>query len=132
MVNRKADDTGSGDGDGSMSTTIIPVPADVAWVCALALGLGYSAQQEDACVQELLTAARGNATTLQQAAESLDELAVTDLAARQRTCRLLELAWRTALDHPVNTRLRRDCDPAASDRTPTPSQASSSGRCDRR
>lgn len=81
-----------------MSTTTIPVPADVAWVCALALGLGYAAEPDQACVQELLAGARGSVTTMRQARESLDEMAVADPAAHQRTGRLLDLASRLALD----------------------------------
>jgi hypothetical protein len=81
-----------------MSTTTTPVPADVAWACALALGLGYAAKPDQACVQELLAGARGSATTLRQARESLDEMAVTDPTAHQRTGRLLDLASRLALD----------------------------------
>lgn len=87
-----------------MSTSIIPVPTEVAWLCALALGLGYSSQPDEACVDELLRGARGSLITLQRAHESLDEVAVTDPAARQRTRRILELASRAALDHPVNAR----------------------------
>lgn len=92
-----------------MTTTIIPVRAEVAWVCALALGLGYAAKSDEACAQELLEGARGSVSTLREARESLDELAVTDPDARQRTCRLLEQASRIALDRPDD-----DADPAPS------------------
>jgi hypothetical protein len=97
-----------------MTTTILPVREDVAWVCALALGLGYAAKSDAACAQELLEGARGSVSTLRQARESLNELAVTDPDARQRTCRLLEQASRIALARPDN-----DVDPVPS-QTPAP------------
>jgi hypothetical protein len=53
---------------------------------------------DDVCLQELLTAARGNVTTLQQAREILPELAVADAVAGQRSGRLLELAALMALE----------------------------------
>lgn len=81
-----------------MSTSIMPIRAEVAWVRALAVGLGFSTLPDDVCLQELLTAARGSVTTLQQARETLPELALADAATRQRTCHLLELAARMALD----------------------------------
>lgn len=102
-----------------MSTTIVPVREEVAWVCALALGLGYAAKSDAACVQELLEGARGSVSTLRQARESLDELAVTDPDARQRTCRLLEQASRLAIARAVD-----DADPAPS---PAPAPRSDRG-----
>lgn len=101
-----------------MSTTTIPVPAEVAWVCALALGLGYAAKPDHACVQELLAGARGSVTILQQARESLDAMAVSDPAVHQRTARLLDLAARLALDQPVS-----DTDPAPAQRPARPSDS---------
>lgn len=97
-----------------MSTTMIPVREEVAWVRALALGLGYAAKSDAACAQELLEGARGSVSTLRRARESLDELAITDPEARQRTCRLLERASRMARARPVN-----DIEPAPS-QNPTP------------
>lgn len=89
-----------------MGTASIPVRADVAWVCALALGLGYSAKPDEACVRELIAGARGSVVTLRQAQECLGDIAVTDPSARERTCRMLVSALRVALQHPVNARLR--------------------------
>lgn len=86
-----------------MSTSINPALAEAAWVRALALGFGYPAQPDDVCLQELLAAARGSVTTLQQARESLHKLADTDATACQRTGRLLEVAFHMALEHPGDT-----------------------------
>lgn len=86
-----------------MRTSMIPARAEVAWVRALAVGLGFSTQPDDVCLQELLTAARGSVVTLEQARETLTELGVTDAVARQRTSRFLELASRMALDRSGNT-----------------------------
>jgi hypothetical protein len=90
-----------------MSTSTIPVRAEVAWLCALAVGLGYSAKPDGVCVHELITGARGSAAALQEAHESLRELAVIDVATRQRTSRLLQLAWHMANDRRVDMRARR-------------------------
>jgi hypothetical protein len=81
-----------------MSTSMMPIRAEVAWVRALAVGLGFSTQPDDVCLQELLTAARGNVTTLQQAREILPELALADAVAGQRSRRLLKLAALMALE----------------------------------
>jgi len=83
--------------------SIIPARAEVAWVRALAVGFGFSTQPDDVCLQELLTAAGGNVTTLEQARKTLPELGVTDEVARQRGCRLLELASGMALDRSGST-----------------------------
>jgi hypothetical protein len=92
-----------GDGDGCMSTSMMPGRAEVAWVRALALGVGFSTQPDEVCLQELLTAARGSVTTLEQARETLPELGVIDAVARWRTCRFLELASRMARDRSGTT-----------------------------
>lgn len=86
-----------------MSTSINRALAEVAWVRALALGFGYSAQPDHVCLQELLAAARGSVTTLQQAREILHKLADTDATAGQQTGRLLKVALNMALEYPGDT-----------------------------